>query len=124
MVKPKIDLIKAVNDHDNCPECNAKWKGEDIYQHFLAAKNDPNHEQHDYYKNKTETEILKTAGDYGWTPDNPKTFGHIIGIELAYDDPEHYDGVSYWMCPNCRIAWNRFDGLRTERFKKLETNVN
>jgi hypothetical protein len=39
----------------------------------------------------------------------------LIGVELSYDDPEHYDGVSYWQCPECYVAWNRFNGKRTER---------
>ena len=33
-------------------------------------------------------------------------FSHLIGIE----DPEKYDGVSYWMCPFCKATWDRFTG--------------
>lgn len=119
MVKVTVDEIKDIKAHDNCPECNARWKGEDIFKHFMDAKTNPNHEQYAYYKDRSDAEILKVAGDYGWTPETPKSFGNIIGVELSYDDPERYDGVSYWMCPNCRVAWNRFNGSRSERFKSI-----
>ena len=33
-----------------------------------------------------------------------KFFGRIIGVE----DPEIYDGVSWWMCPVCKTRWNRW----------------
>jgi hypothetical protein len=29
-----------------------------------------------------------------------------------------YDGVSYWQCPECEIAWHRFKGDRTDKFVK------
>lgn len=28
-------------------------------------------------------------------------FSRLIGIELSYDHPDHYDGVSFWKCPDC-----------------------
>lgn len=115
----KIEKYKI--DHDTkkgdcCPECGGDWDGGDIYEHFLEAKFNPNHEQHEYYKDKTLDEIKKSAGSYGWTEETPRRFGKLIGIELPYDDPDHYDGVSFWQCPHCEIAWNRFNGDRTERF--------
>jgi len=93
-------------DEKQCPKCGFFWEGEDIYQHFLKMRE----EGHDYYKNKTDEEIRKTAGMYGWTEESPKCFSHIIGIELEYNHPQHYDGVSYWMCPKCETTWNRFTG--------------
>lgn len=47
-----------------------------------------------------------------------KRWSKVIGMELSYDDPEHYDGVSYWACPECGVAWCRWTGDRTERFVK------
>lgn len=116
MIKTIVECIPYIDAHDNCPECNARWKGDDIFEYFMRAKTDPNHEQHGYYKDRTDAEILETAGNYGWTEKTPRSFRHIIGVELSWEDPERYDGVSYWQCPNCAIAWNRFTGKRTDRF--------
>lgn len=44
----------------------------------------------------------------------PYTWGREIGIELAYDHPNHYDGVSYWQCPDCKTTFNRFTGKEEE----------
>lgn len=115
----KVENFRVNNDTkkgDCCPECGANWDGGDIYEHFLEAKFNPNHEQHAYYKDKSLEKIRETASSYGWTEETPKRFGKIIGVELVYDDPRHYDGVSFWKCPNCEIAWNRFTGNRTDEF--------
>jgi hypothetical protein len=37
---------------------------------------------------------------------NKTHFSRIIGLE----DSRKYDGVSYWMCPDCRVIWDRFTG--------------
>lgn len=114
----KLMVSSDVKEGDCCPECNANWDGGDIFEKFRSMRDDENHEHHSYYKGQTDEDLIKSAGHYGWTKDNPRRFGEIIGMELSYDDPEHYDGVSYWLCPGCNIAWNRWDGERTERFKK------
>ena len=41
----------------------------------------------------------------------PYRWGSEIGIVLAYDHPKHYDGVSYWQCPDCNTTFNRFTGV-------------
>ncbi len=69
-------------------------------------------------KNMSDEDLIKSAANYGWSPDNKVRSSKIIGIELAYDDPDYYDGVSYWMCPHCGIAWNRFTGEKTDKFKE------
>jgi hypothetical protein len=123
----KVDNYKIgeTKKGDCCPECKAEWDGGDIYEYFLEAKFNPNHEQHGNYQHKTLQEVKGTAADYGWSEDDPRRFDNIIGIELPYDDPEHYDGVSYWQCPECEIAWNRFTGERTERFiRSAKASVN
>jgi len=33
-----------------------------------------------------------------------KYWSRKIGIE----DPEVYDGISWWKCPDCEYVWNRF----------------
>lgn len=34
----------------------------------------------------------------------------FIGIEYAYGSPCHYDGVSEWLCPDCRTRVGRWTG--------------
>lgn len=120
----KVENFKYIEDKtrkgDCCPECYASWDGGDVYEYFMGAKFNPHHEQHEYYKGKTIDEIKKVAGSYGWSDENQVRFGKLIGIDMSMDlnatDDERYDGVSYWKCPECEIAWNRFSGLRTDKF--------
>lgn len=91
--EPRIDELAE------CPKCKANWDGGDIYEQLLLS---------DYYQGKSDAEIKKAAGMYGWTPKNPKRFSKIIGVELSWDHPNHYEGVSYWECPGCKTTWNRF----------------
>jgi len=121
----KVEIMKDLgytNKGDHCLECGENWDGGDIYEHFLEAKFNPNHEQHGYYKGKTLEEIKDTAGNYGWSEIEPRRFGKLIGIDMSMDlnadKDEQYDGVSYWQCPNCQIAWHRFTGKRTDKFVK------
>ena len=112
---------------DCCPECKASWDGGDIYEHFMEAKFNPYHEQHDHYKGKTVNEIKEVAASYGWSDENQVRFGKVIGIDCSWDlnanDDERYDGVSYWQCPECQIAWHRFKGFRTDKFVKKYTET-
>jgi hypothetical protein len=121
----KVENLKLTSDTkkgDCCPECNADWDGGDIYEHFLEAKFNPNHEQHGWYKDKTLAEIKESAAWCGWTEETPRRFGNLIGIDMSMDlnanEDEQYDGVSYWQCPKCQIAWHRFKGFRTDKFVK------
>ena len=34
----------------------------------------------------------------------------IIGIEYSHLEPEHYDGVSEWMCAKCEYRQGRWSG--------------
>ncbi len=126
----RVEFFKYNDDirkGDCCPECKASWDDGDIYEYFMEAKFNPSHEQHNYYKNKTVNEIKDTAGSYGWSDKNQVRFGKVIGIDMSMDlnatDDESYDGVSYWKCPECNIAWNRFNGLRTDKFVKPKVDV-
>lgn len=87
----------------SCPECNANWVGEDIFAHFMARRQNGDK----WYANKTVEEIQKVAGDYGWTPEKPKTFRHIIGIS-------NRDHIIGWACPECKRTWT-CDGRLLER---------
>jgi hypothetical protein len=34
----------------------------------------------------------------------------VMGHEYSYNEPQHYDGVSEWVCPACNIRWGRWSG--------------
>ena len=34
----------------------------------------------------------------------------MIGVEYAYDSPNHYDGISEWLCLDCNIRIGRWSG--------------
>ena len=95
-------------DHSGlCPKCGADWDNGDIVAFFknMRASGDR------YWANKTDDEIVKVAGDYGWTPETPKHFSRLIGIEHR----DRYDGVWEYACPDCNARFPRFgepDGRR------------
>ena len=86
-----------------CPECGANWNNGDVLARLRALR-----DSDEYYKNKTDDELIEIAGYYGWTVENPKCFSRLLGVELPYDHPRHYDGVSEWQCPDCTKSWRRF----------------
>jgi len=100
---------------ENCPKCNARWRGEDIYEHFLARRDNGDV----FYANKTDEEILETASSYGYTLESPQYFSHLIGIEIR----GYYDGVAGWKCPACGQVWNRFTGEEVGEERRLLTPV-
>ena len=56
----------------------------------------------DWFGSKIPEESRKYHGE--------KThFSRVIGIE----DSKRYDGVSWWKCPDCNTAWDRFTGEET-----------
>lgn len=89
---------------ENCPHCGIDLDNGDIVETFQKMREDGD----PFWRDKTNIEIIKIAGNYGWTPETPKRFSRVIGVELPYDHPKHYDGVSYWMCPDCKQQWPRF----------------
>lgn len=51
-------------------------------------------------------------GYYGkWDGKTPQYYSRVIGVEI----PGEYDGVLYWMCPDCGSRWHRFSFLSTPR---------
>ena len=87
-----------------CPECGSSWDGGLIVDTFKKMRD----EGHEFYAGKTDEEIVEDTIKYYGSAD--QRWSRLIGIELPYDDPRHYDGVSYWHCPDCRAEWNRFTG--------------
>jgi hypothetical protein len=35
---------------------------------------------------------------------------NIVMIEYDYTNPEHYDGISEYLCLNCKTRWGRWSG--------------
>lgn len=85
-----------LDHHGKCPECGADWSAGDIFDTLR---------QQDWCKDKSDAE-LRAYVEKCYGP--PYKFSRLIGVELPYDHPDHYDGVSYWMCPDCNHKWSRF----------------
>ena len=49
----------------------------------------------------------------------PYKWSRLVGIEV----PEVYDGVLYWMCPDCESVWNRRSGELIPAFKLEKENA-
>ena len=96
---PNLDAMQR----GQCPNCGADWDGGSIVDTFIKQRDEGNR----YWEGKSDAEIEKVvkesyAAPYRWRRE--------IGIELALDHPQHYDGVSYWKCPDCHVTINRFTG--------------
>lgn len=89
-----------MDHHGKCPKCSADWDNGDIVEAFKALRANGD----EYWASKTDEEIIKTAGYYGWTPETPRRFSRLIGIEYR----ERYDGVWEWACPDCDARFPRF----------------
>lgn len=87
-----------LDHHGHCPECNADWSAGDIFDVLRPQ---------DWCKDKSDDELRAHIQEC-YSP--PYKFSRIIGIELPYDHPGHYDGVSYWQCPDCKHNFPRFEG--------------
>lgn len=90
-----------------CPKCNSNWDGGSIVDTFIKQRD----EGSTYWKGKSDEEIEQYVKD---SYSEPYRWGREIGIGLAYDHPKHYDGVSYWQCPDCKTTFNRFTGEEEE----------
>ena len=112
-------ISSETKEGDKCPECGGDWDGGDILDDLIKHKN----EGHETFVDKSHEELIEYASSYGWTLETPRRWGRIIGMELSYDDPRHYDGVSFWMCTDCGIAWDRFSGDRTEEFLDYHSEI-
>lgn len=89
------DAVK-LDHHGRCPECGANWCSEDIFDVLRPQ---------DWCKDKSDAELRAYIAQC-YSP--PYKFSRLIGVELPYDHPDHYDGVSFWMCPDCKHSFPRF----------------
>jgi len=85
-----VSCEPSLNRLGLCPNCHASWDGGDIFdtlrgQVWCADKSDDDLRAHIFH-------------NYG---PPPYRWSRLLGIEAGY-----YDGVSYWMCPDCSARWS------------------
>ena len=106
-----VEYYKIVEENASgcCPECEISWDNGDAMDYVKES-----------YPKLGEEDLMKIAKrDYGWTPENPRRFNHLLFIEASDGDID-FDGKSgYYQCPSCQIAWGSIDGKRTEKYKVL-----
>lgn len=96
--------ILSINEERKCPKCKSDWDGGSILETFIKQRE----EGILFWQGKSDEEIEKQMKE-SYSP--PYRWGREIGIELLYDDPNHYDGISYLQCPDCKSTFNRFTGI-------------
>lgn len=74
------EALVNVSDLDKCPHCDVEWK----YEH-----------------KHPDDEKSSAAG-------KTITYSRLLAHQYGYDHPQHYDGVSEWVCPDCRMRWGRW----------------
>ncbi len=99
----------TAQETETCPKCSSSWEGEEIFavlrkQAWAADKSD-----------EELTKFIHAA--YG---NPPHRFKRVIGVEYAYGDPRHRDGVSAWMCPDCQHVFPRDLGSHTLTQEQVE----
>jgi hypothetical protein len=72
-----------------CPNCNAQFEKDDIYEVFLKKYGD-------------EKKALEVAALYGWTKENPCKFSRVIGVYCYVKDR-----TTHWKCPDCDFLMPR-----------------
>jgi hypothetical protein len=85
-----------LNHCGNCPACGSSWDAGNIFTVLRGQ---------DWCKDKSDAELRRYIEDH-YSP--PFKFSRLVGVEYSYDHPKHYDGVSEWMCPDCKHSWPRF----------------
>ena len=111
------DLSKILHSESEiCPHCNANLKEDEIIVQFKRFRD----EEKRGFAGKTDAELEKSAELYGWTKENKLCSSKLIGVELPYDDPDHYDGISFWVCPECGVGNNRFNDDITNNYIHLK----
>jgi rubredoxin len=95
-----------MKDVKNCPECGALWDQGDILEYWKGMR-----ERGEGYLGMSDDKLRAMyLNDYS----APRRFSRLMGIEIQGT----YDGVLYWMCPDCKAGWHRFDGTATRIFKR------
>ena len=92
-----------------CPECGADWRSSPIPVEYVLA---------DHYGHVVPCtrKFMYPVKDTTPCTCPPRYYSRLIGIQLPYDDPNHFDGVSFWRCPDCGAQWNRFTEELVSRY--------
>ncbi len=100
---------KLEEGQSTCPKCNSNWDGGSILETFLKQRDaaQPGEFRYGWTDEQVENNMKEC-----YSP--PYRWGREIGVELSYDHPNYYDGVSYWQCPDCKTTFNRFTGFEEE----------
>lgn len=78
---------------ESCPGCGAAMQGDPIPAEYRVHKLD-----HD-------EQLVKYGRCYCFPYGEEAThFSRVMGHEIS----DVYDGVLYWSCPDCGVAWQRF----------------
>ena len=70
-----------IEEAEVCPVCAFSFQGKEIAEEHRES----------YYGGKTH-------------------YSTLVAIEYPYGHPQRYDGVSEYMCPNCKTRWGRWTG--------------
>ncbi len=101
-------MLNIKDNPGHCPRCKSSWDGGSILETFIKGRDNGTQT---WCKDMTDEEIEKDMKEK-YSP--PYRWGREVGIELSWDHPNHYDGVSYWQCPDCNATFNRFTGNEEE----------
>ena len=103
-----MEKLKLEKGQRECPKCSSSWDGGSILETFIKGRDDDSQK---WCKDMTNEEIEE---DMKACYSAPYRWGREIGIELPFDHPNHYDGISYYQCPDCKTTFNRFTGIEEE----------
>jgi hypothetical protein len=82
--------------NDNCPHCGTSLIG------------DPIPAEHREHKPDHDEQVARSGRCFCLPYGDATHFRRVMGHEVR----GIYDGVLYWSCPDCRLAWPRWtDGL-------------
>src|SRR6185312_8133772 len=94
------------SDTEQCPHCGANLQGDPIDPAKICTPEEwalPWDQQ--------------PAGKY-YAPDQTH-FSRTIG----YEDRDVYDGILYWMCPDCGGAWHRWSKDSSRRYQEADRQI-
>jgi RNA polymerase subunit RPABC4/transcription elongation factor Spt4 len=97
-------MTTLTKDTDSCPKCNSSWDGGSIVETFIKGRDDGTQK---WCKDMTDEQIEENVKSHY---SSPYRWRREIGVELAYDHPKHYDGISMWECPDCGARFDRWTG--------------
>lgn len=98
-----------------CPHCEVDLRGDPIPEEHFIHKDDCD-EQKVRNKDRWPPDGRCFCLSYGEKEPEDRFYSRIIGIE----QPGVYDGVLYWMCPDCGKAWQRWSDPKMELYQRAQ----